>query len=471
MIARLGGAAACLSRRVRSAPARTMLILGLLGAMPLVVLTPPLQVPDEAQHFARAYELSELKPWGQVRQGVAGDELPASLAAFTLHFLGTSALHLDRAVTAEPLARTLRDLSRKLRPGEKVFVNFAGAAPYSPLPYAPQVLGIALGRLLGLSPLGLFYVARMCNALAAVAALALAVRLVPFGGIALGFVGLLPMGLYEYASRSPDAMTIASVTLFTALTLRAAMAGGWLWREAALAILAGAVFCSLKPVYAPVLLVGAAPAILRPVAMAGALRRHAAIAALALGVALLWLLSSRAAFVAPAPDVAPAAQIRHIAEAPGTYLLVVLISFFYNIVPLFKAAAGVLGWDNIELGGTFYWVALAGLAGAVGSIQLEATRLSRAAACWALAMVAACFFLVMTAMYLIWTPVGALYVGGVQGRYFLPVLPLAALALGALLPRRAPGRLFAGLPVALVALVLAGIAVTDWTVASRYAVF
>jgi hypothetical protein len=32
-------------------PALVFLLLGMFGVVPLVVLTPPFQVPDEAQHF------------------------------------------------------------------------------------------------------------------------------------------------------------------------------------------------------------------------------------------------------------------------------------------------------------------------------------------------------------------------------------------------------------------------------------
>jgi hypothetical protein len=42
-------------------PAVICFLLGLLGALPLVVLTPPFQVPDESQHFLRGYQLSEFQ--------------------------------------------------------------------------------------------------------------------------------------------------------------------------------------------------------------------------------------------------------------------------------------------------------------------------------------------------------------------------------------------------------------------------
>ena len=48
---------------------------------------------------------------------------------------------------------------------------------------------------------------------------------------------------------------------------------------------------------------------------------------------------------------------------------------------------------------------------------------------WWLAVAAGVALLIETAMYLTGTPLGADYIQGTQGRYFLPVLPLVLLAL------------------------------------------
>ena len=60
-------------------PALICFILGLLGALPLVALTPPFQVPDESQHFLRAYQLSELRMWGIVQDGEMKAMLPTTV--------------------------------------------------------------------------------------------------------------------------------------------------------------------------------------------------------------------------------------------------------------------------------------------------------------------------------------------------------------------------------------------------------
>ena len=62
-------------------------------------------------------------------------------------------------------------------------------------------------------------------------------------------------------------------------------------------------------------------------------------------------------------------------------------------------------------------------------------------------------------MYLTGTPLGADYIQGTQGRYFLPILPLILIALSPDRPMRGAPRLFAG--TALLLLVIAAATLFD----------
>ena len=64
---------------VKIVRATLMLILGAIGSIPLVLLTPPFQVPDEVQHFYRAFQLSDLRIRAEVQNGISGGTLPDSL--------------------------------------------------------------------------------------------------------------------------------------------------------------------------------------------------------------------------------------------------------------------------------------------------------------------------------------------------------------------------------------------------------
>jgi hypothetical protein len=112
------------------------------------------------------------------------------------------------------------------------------AAWYTPLPYMVQSLVAALP----LRPVIVFYGGRVANLLVAVMLIALAIRAAPnYGGI-FAAAALLPMSLYEMASLSADAATMAMAYLFTALLLVPPRRG---WVVA----LAGFALALCKPAY------------------------------------------------------------------------------------------------------------------------------------------------------------------------------------------------------------------------------
>jgi hypothetical protein len=269
-------------------PPLVCFLLGLLGVVPMVILTPPFQVPDEPQHFYRAYQLSELRVGGIVRDGGAGAMLPSSLIELTDRFLGPRGHDLPRPITEQPLWGTWLAFDQPLDPDRREFIDFSGALVYSPLPYLPQIIAIAVARWAGAGPLALLYVARLANVLVALALLTWAVRIMPVGREAVMVVGLLPMAAFEYASVSPDAAIIGTAFLFTAVALRAQLRGRWTADEVAVAAVSGLVFCSLKPVYAP-LLVLALPAALTRGRMKHTLLVHAIILVVGLGGTVIWL--------------------------------------------------------------------------------------------------------------------------------------------------------------------------------------
>ena len=171
--------AAFLLDNVKAARVVLALILGALGSLPLVLLTPPFQVPDEVQHFYRAYQLSEFHLRAEVQNGEAGGTLPVSLSQLVKASVNTQD-GVFYPSTPAPIAKTLQLKSIPLDTSTRQFVAFPGSAIYSPLPYLPQALGIMAGRWMGSGPLALFYLGRLFNCLSALALLGLAVNFMPF---------------------------------------------------------------------------------------------------------------------------------------------------------------------------------------------------------------------------------------------------------------------------------------------------
>ena len=451
-------------------PALVCLLLGLLGALPLVVLTPPFQVPDEHAHFLRIYQLSEFGIWGTKQDGLAGATLPISLREVIDQLHGKPTGGAEARLKPRPFSDITPVLAIPLQPDQRAFQEIAGAAYYSPLAYIPQAVAMAAGRMAGAGPLMLLYLGRLANALASVAVLAAAVRLIPIGREAVTLAALLPMSLTLYASLSADGAVIACCFLFAALTLRWQIRGSVRWREIVVAGMAGVIFCSVKPIYAPLLAAGltAVPRSRTPVDV---FLRMAGLILVVIGVTVAWLLSTSSLVVLKIEGADVARQVAYMSAHPLEFAGTMLRTYTQWPGFYYYSFVGVLGWLNLRLPFALYCLPLIGLMLCWGTKRFREPRLDGWSAAWNLVLIGCCWVLVTVALYLNWTPVGATLVDGVQGRYFLP---FSALMIATLLSVfRLPGRW--GIPVpagiSIAVILLVQIAVTDWKIIRAYELF
>jgi uncharacterized membrane protein len=159
---------------------------------------------------------------------------------------------------------------------------------YTPAPYVASAAVAFVGLHAGWRPFWIFYLGRVANLAACLAIVVAAMRALP-GGVSLsGGVLLLPMTLYQFASWSADAMTIAVAILLTALILRNFDRDDVLTNREIATLAAVALFAGLcKPAYFLLVL----PFVAIPTArFAGVRRRLSAtsviFAAMAFGTAL-----------------------------------------------------------------------------------------------------------------------------------------------------------------------------------------
>ena len=104
-------------------------------------------------------------------------------------------------------------------------------------------------------------------------------------------------------------------------------------------------------------------------------------------------------------------------------------SMVSGAVFLTESAFGVLGWTNVFLPKWAYGlITLAVPLGLLASRDRPAP-LSPLACLWIALLLGVVVALVEFALYIVWTPVGRSLIEGVQGRYFLPVAPLAGVML------------------------------------------
>ena len=445
-------------------PTKLVFLFGLLFGGSLVILSPPYSAPDEAAHFHRAYHCSEGKLYASNRDGRTGDDLPCSLTE-------TYAAIADDARRDEEYqiswAKIEKATGISLDPQRRRFTDFSSTALYSPMPYLPQSMAIWAARLCGVTPLAMLYPARVANLIAYLLLAAAAVRLAPVQKWTLAMVALMPMSVYLAASLSADAMTLGLSLLVIAMTLNFAVgdetpdARHWL----ALGFLLLLLALSKHGYLGLALLFFAVPG-----KKFSSPKRRWLIAAAVIGAPLAigaaWTYSLRGLYVPQLPYVDPQAQLHWILEHPWSYASVVGKAMYkpsdYSLM------IGLFGWLGPRLPLWIrgaYWAALAITAVLDGGKPVALNLRARAVA---LGVYVFTFTVMATFIYLSWEQVGIKSIGGIQPRYFLPIVPLLLL-----LPRggaRLASSRFSRAVVPVVAMSMIGIAAvaTWWTLVNRY---
>ena len=417
------------------------LVIALAWGVMQVFIVPPLQVPDEGDHWFRAWALTD----GQLtadRQGLV--TLPgffANTADLYTRLVGGVGGMLGLPVSLEGQAgfSGYEDLFNS--PGPPGTVKVASrVASYGPVGYLPQAVGVGLGRLVGAPPLTCFYLARLSNLFAAIALLFFAIRLAPFGKQLIVLLALLPMTMYELASVSCDALTISGALFFTSLLLSASTRVTLRRTDVALVLLAAAVFLNVKPGYwALVLLV-----LLITPAQLGGRRRFVAFVAgnvlVVVGVFLIVFLATATSARAQAVG-GPPAQLSFILHEPLGFLGILWSNLQSDLVALTLQSIGVLGWLSIAMPPALYLFVLVTGLGFVIRMREEVGLQP-----WRRALLAATgvavFLTMAVALYVFLEPIGSerIYL---QGRYLAPMWLLLLLSVyGIKFAQRQLGRLF-----------------------------
>jgi uncharacterized membrane protein len=434
-----------------------VLALGLAGGLLLAFVTPPFEVPDEPAHFFHVYQVAAAAAAQPGPDGAIGFWLPASLPRLVeLSRVGEVAGHPDRRLPPGLLAAAWR---LPVAPERRVFVPAGLLSPYAPVAYLPAAAAVAAGRLLALGPLALLYLARLGNLAAALAVSWAAVRFAPAQRWLLALLALTPMAMFERSSAAADALTNALALLLVSCLLSLALrrsppggdaagegvagaaaeapgspAGGPAWSAAtarqAAWLLAGAfALAAAKGVYflLDLLIFVVPPSVL------GSARRTAALwaggaAAAAAGAGLSWWVTrGYVAHGPPRPGLQPMMQLRQALGAPLRFAGLAAVDYLHHGLRYAAGFIGNFGWLDTPLPrpAMAIWGLLllaAALTGGDAGLALAVWQRWVAAA-----VTAATMLLLSLSQYVLWTRLGADFVDGLQGRYFLPLAPAAAL--------------------------------------------
>jgi uncharacterized membrane protein len=313
--------------------------------------------------------------------------------------------------------------------------------------YLGEAAFVKLGELLHLPFPALFRLGRFGNLLLWCVLMTIAIRILPVGKCVLAFLGLMPEPLFLASVYSYDPSCTAFMAIGLALILRMMLTDGHrvTWPEYVAAILAFALGCTIKAVYAPLLLLG----LLIPREHFRNRREEMLMkAGFVLAVILLLLSFMLPVLLAPRDigdtrggDTSEKGQMAYILGQPLGYA-VVLIRSVVRCLPSYCLGENSLGTLGHIGQMPFSWILYAGSAVVILTAGAEFADdpvssggrdvvVSESASFRNLTwkrrlvlflLIAVTGVFVWTSMYIAFTVPGKTAIEGVQGRYYLPFL-------------------------------------------------
>ncbi len=403
--------------RVKSfSPEKLFLFCAIPLGLLFLIVHPIGEVPDEFTHLMRIYGISEgtlIAEQSETNNG--GSKLPSGLKEINQML---------------PEAGTYAEIGADLaRPNSDDYeeYNYSTAAIYNPVCYLPQVLGILIGRIFNMPYVAQAYLGRLLNLIVFLILVYFSIKYIPKFKHWLMFLALLPISLQEASSLSPDALAIGLCFFIIGLTAHLAYSekGKMSICELILLYIVAIVIGFCKIVYLPLLLIY----FIIPSERFGSKKMKwihgIAIAAVTIALNLGWLLVSSRYLANPAlADVDSGVQLAHLTANPLRYLLIIAKTINARLTFYLTSGFGLnLGHFAIDLPSIFLYLSLifATLILSQNTERLKIKPFERAV--FILIPCIICI-LIFTSLYIQWTAVDAPIIDGVQGRYFLPFLPL-----------------------------------------------
>lgn len=310
-------------------------------------------------------------------------------------------------------------------------IGFPNLSLYSPVCYAPHAAGIRIGCLVSDRVSTVYYAGRISHFLVCAILCIYALLTVPFGSKILFAILVNPMTLQEMTSMSPDGITIAIACALCAAVMNAAYADKALKNRQLFFI---AFLCAVLSQCKIVYVVLAALVLLIPDNRIGSHRKAAIVKAgillSALLLNLVWLRISADYLVGIEfrPGVNAAEQVLYIRNHPLIYCLVIIRTILDGAAQMIGSMLGTaMGIYDIPVSGVV-WCSFFGILAYTAFTERNVSeRAGKTDQRILLFTAVSCILLICTSLYIQWTEVGGDTIDGIQGRYFLPVLPVILL--------------------------------------------
>ena len=301
---------------------------------------------------------------------------------------------------------------------------YGNTALYSPVSYLPLAAGIRIANVVSDNVPTLFYGGRWAGAIVNFLLCVLALHAAPFGKRILFLIMTFPMTIQEMVVMTPDGFTIAVCLFFLAQILRLSYRVKKAHFPDLLVLgITSLVLAQLKIVYVVLLLLLFMIPARRFSSKQTALLFKGGTAGLAVLLNLIWLKISAGFLVEFQPGVDTPAQVRYVLTHIPSYYVVCARTFVND----FRAWISTMIGSNmgaLNIGMTpIIWIAAALLF--IYEISTCCENRSDVHK-WDPVLLIAAFLLgsalILSSLYVQWTPYMNPVILGIQGRYFTPIL-------------------------------------------------
>lgn len=404
-------------------------ILGLI----YIFLTPPFQSPDEGNHFLRAFGISDGVILSEKRGELTGSMLPAAVVKesgilYKLPFI------VQNKTSRSEILKFYKE-SPKLDHdvlSERIFKGYSNTALYSPVPYIPQTTGIIISRVLKLKILTSFYICRLMNWSVSVLILFFTLKLFSkiSSTITLLFIVLIgtPMFIFQMSSCSPDSFT-NSIT-FLNIALIFSLSKEWDNRKFDIFLISAMMLALSKNVYFLI------PFCILPVIFFRKYERMKKARdilytfSFVIIPVLIWSKLSMANYnpILATSVKNPAEQLLFFLNNPFKLIRAFAHTWHTECINYSKGYIGVLGWLDTEITHSLLYFIIIITAAVFTPDKVKLKFQDFIERFYYMVIFFVSFFFISMSIYLTWCSPGSFNLWGVQGRYFIPIVPVLLLS-------------------------------------------
>lgn len=388
-----------------------------------LVIMPMFKSHDEQRHWLRAYEISEGQFLTQIHDGKVESNLPKNV----INPLNEYWRYID-------YNDIKKATSVKLDNENRAFADMSYVAVYTPIQYIPQAIGISIARLFTDRILIMTYAARIANLIVAMGLIYLAIKTTPIGKKIFLLSSMFPLTIEAFSSMSPDALTISISFLFVAYILKLVFGENNKVNRKDIVILSilSIIIAFCKIVYIPLVFL----LFIIPKEKFKSKRNKLLIITLIIITALIlnigWLITANG-YLSLSSEGTSGGQVLNVLKHPIEYIKMFLYSLNVNgqryLTSLF---GGELGWNEFSL---YFFVPYIFCALFVFTSSTDKgikDKFTLFPKILITLIILIIFALIFTSLYVQWTKPGNVTIEGVQGRYFIPFIPLIGILLNSI---------------------------------------